>query len=167
MTQMTCVLLTMNNCSSVEYRRLLVMFTWIKQFPRLKFTGPSMSKFFDKLVYMARTYKPTAHLANVNSMVSVKNIFLQTYKMGYQMFTAVNLTELLARKFMALNSSKLRIDLEVTLGLNGNVVVKWVNITFYLSATLNPSKIKLNIDYSDTFSNFANGLSILLLFYFI
>lgn len=157
MAQMICQLLETNNCSSIEYRRLNVMSVWVDQFPRLKFTGRSMTKFFDNLVYKARVYKPTAYLSRVYTQLYHESIIFNTYKQDWTMFTA-NLTD---RTFMVLNSTKLRIDLQI-IRISGYNYWGWVNFTFYLPATTSPSILTFSVNNS--YSSYTDGFTIFIYF---
>ena len=148
MAQITCPLMFYTNCSTIEYRRFSVMNIWATQFPRLKFTGPSMSKFFDKLINLARNYKPTAYLTSVLTMTYGDRLELSSLKQGWKSFTS-NQTEL---NLMLMNSTKLRIDIQKS-RINGSNYFNWVNFTFYLTATSNPSILTFNMNISA----FKNG----------
>lgn len=143
-----------------SYQRIQAMWIWARHFPKLKFTGLSLSAYLDRLLYRSRIYRPPFEFV-YNSIRTFLNgnigyIGLSAYVRHLQ----TNATEL---KFLCLNSSVLRIDCEWKIltdqWMNNFSCFTWFNFTFFS----NSSSLKFNFNTSSipTINGFFLFLSIL------
>ena len=139
------------NCSSLEYQRFYAMNIWINQFPKLKFTGPSLSRYLDKLVNQSKTYKPSLMFDEVYLHLYGYTLSFDSYRANWTKVT-LNQTDF---SFIAFNSSQLRIDSQIKVVSQSVDSLVWVNFTFYLPKGPIPSVLKYNYNTSST--NFKNG----------
>lgn len=151
--KMVCSVIYTTKCPSIEYLRFQIMMLWVQEFPRLKFTGYTLKGFIDNVTKTARKYQPKVYFGNVYATTYEEFVNFLPFKTSWSSY-GNNRTEW---KLIGLNSSQLRIDLEISVDANGFSLFKWVNFTFYLdkestSLTFNTFEIpKLGFLY---FSNF-------------
>lgn len=154
--QMVCSVIYMTRCPSIEYLRFQIMMLWVHEFPRLKFTGYTLRGFIDNVIRSARRFKPRVFFGNVYATTNEETVYFLPFKASWSSY-GNNRTEW---KIIGLNSSQLRIDLEISVdSSNGFSLFKWVNFTFYLDQE------SLSFDF-DTFASPRIGfLDVLRVFY--
>lgn len=135
---MICSLLPSTNCTTLEYQRWNAMLLWISRYPDLKFTGPSLSAFLDRLVNKARAYMPRLFFDQVSLSISRNDFSMDTYRSN-KTSVYFNQTDF---SFIALNSSQLRIDIQNKMNGFSSSAIVLVNFTFYLPKGSNPSVLK-------------------------
>lgn len=135
---MVCSLLTKINCTTLEYQRWNAMLLWIYLYPKLTFTDPSLSVFLDRLVKKARAYTPRLIFNQVSLSISRNDFSMDTYRSN-KTTVYFNQTDF---TFIALNSSRLRIDIQNKINGFSSSAFVCVNFTFILSKKANPSVLR-------------------------
>lgn len=149
---MVCALLPFTNCTTLEYQRWNALFIWIDRFQNLKFTGPSLSAYLDKLVNKAKVYTPKLIFDKVYLSTYGYTFNIDSYRSNWT-YIKHNQTDL---SFIAFNSSQLRIDIQNTVLSNYNSSFACVNFTFYLPKGSKPSVLKFTYNSSSS-SSLTNG----------
>lgn len=153
--QAVCRVLDMVKCPSVEWQRYKIMQLWAQEFSRLKFTGSSLSAYFDKLVKAALAYKSPADQFRIASLfLSGIDIYTQVFEQSYMSY----LMDQAEWSLVAFNSSKLKIEclLEKMPSHDDYTTFKWVKITFLLPKGSSPSSLSLNVSLS-SIRDYQNG----------
>lgn len=141
--QMLCDLIPVTNCSK-QYQRFWAALVWQQKYPKLKWTGKSMSLYFDRLVMNAVAFKPSLKFG------WARLIFVDYFTVKIASYIdwsdrEVSLDQV--GKFLCFNSSQLRIDCETHQDSDNMSILAWVNFTFVVSST-NASKLYLTFNYN-------------------
>lgn len=149
--QAVCRVLNMVKCPSIEFQRYEIMQLWAQEFSRLKFTGSSLSAYFDKLVKAALAYQSPADQFRSAFLYIFDNelstLVFQYYHQGFGSYV-INKPYW---SFVAFNSSKLKIECSIE-----NQSLKWANITFKLPKGSSPAILSLNVSVS-SIRDYKNG----------
>ena len=130
-------------------QRIQAIWKWAEQIPKLKYTGPSLITYFDRLLQRARNYTSpiqisyqSIHAGGWNYATSECETVilngLQTNGYRYH-FLQTNETKM---SFMLLNSSFFRIDCQYEVLQVGQCLksqqlqFKWFNFTFYSNSSI-------------------------------
>lgn len=164
--RMVCELIEIarGHCSTFV-QRIQAIWKWAEKIPKLKYTGPSLITYFDRLLQRARNYTSpiqTSYLSiyagrwsygtDPNTCESVILNGIQTYAYGNNLFGQTLQTNETKMSFMCLNSSVLRIDCQYEVQQRADQCFQsyseprftWFNFTFYLNSSI----LRYNFDTS-------------------
>lgn len=153
--QMQCKLLFLGNCSK-EWKRFYALQIWAIDFYDLKWTGPSLAAYFDRLISRASNYKPRIPYDFTTAFSPGRMFSFRTFRNGTLFYTPDSSVDKL--DMVCLNSSKLRIDCSWRLGNK----LDWVNFTFWVNLSkkiVAPINLNISLDSWNQFEwhKFFNG----------
>lgn len=150
---LVCDLQIIAQCKHVEMARFQTMQIWADRYPDLKFSGNSLSHYFDELILRARNFQPEI---TFDSVMLVKTESANTILKSFSSPDPIPIeSDQFGASFVCLNSSLLRIVCETgTNKKDESVIFSRLNFTFYLSGGQAPTVLNY------TFSNNSTSMEI-------